>query len=97
MFSLSLCYVSRLVATDYHFQAIYDVAMIQVLIFNLYVLIRDSYKAGRYVPPASTLPAICVILGDVVDYYFYLTMICTTGCILTRACYSKVWGHRHNF
>lgn len=50
MFSLSLCYVSRLVATDYHFQAIYDVAMIQVLIFNLYVLIRDSYKAGRYVP-----------------------------------------------
>lgn len=39
---------SQLVATDYHFQAIYDVAMIQVLIFNLYVLIRDSYKAGRY-------------------------------------------------
>lgn len=39
---------SQLVATDHHFQAVYDVAMIQVLIFNLYVLIRDSYAAGRY-------------------------------------------------
>ena len=38
---------SQLVASDRQFQAIYDVAMIQVLIFNVYVLIRDSYSAGR--------------------------------------------------
>ena len=41
-------FCSQLLSTDLHFQALYDVAMIQVLIFNLYVLIRDSYAAGRY-------------------------------------------------
>ena len=39
---------SQLVAIAYHLQIIYDVAMIQELISNLYVLIKDPYKAGRY-------------------------------------------------
>ena len=39
---------SQIVATAYHLQIIYDVAMIQELISNLYVLIKDPYTAGRY-------------------------------------------------
>ena len=38
---------SQLVSTDANFQAIYDAVMIQVLLFIVYVIIRDSYKAGR--------------------------------------------------
>ena len=40
---------SQLVSTDANFQAIYDAVMIQVLLFIVYVIIRDSYKAGRWV------------------------------------------------
>ena len=39
--------------------------MIQELIFNLYVLIKDSYKAGRYfsslIPRCLGLPQCCTI------------------------------------
>ena len=45
---------SQLVAAAYHLQIIYDVAMIQELISNLYVSIKDCYKAGRYF--ASLIP-----------------------------------------
>ena len=38
---------SRLVSTDANFQAIYDAVMVQVILFMVYVVIRDSYKAGR--------------------------------------------------
>ena len=33
--------------TDTNFQAIHDALMIQVGLFIVYVLVRDSYKAGR--------------------------------------------------
>lgn len=32
---------------DYNFQVFYDVVMVQVGIFMTYVLLRDSYKAGK--------------------------------------------------
>ena len=38
---------SQLVSTDANFQAIYDAVMVQVILFMVYVVIRDSYKAGR--------------------------------------------------
>ena len=38
---------SQLIAKDKNFQAIYDVLMIQLVLFAAYVLIRDSIKAGR--------------------------------------------------
>ena len=38
---------SRLVMCDYNFQVFYDVMMVQVSLFMTYVLLRDSYKAGK--------------------------------------------------
>ena len=52
-YSLSVC--SQLVVTDVNFQAVYDVMIIQVVLFLLYVLINDSYKAGRFGPLSRLL------------------------------------------
>ena len=46
---LHLLFCSHLVATDRNFQSIYDAVMMQMVVFIVYVCLRESMKAGRCV------------------------------------------------
>ena len=79
---------SSLISSDPNFQAFHDAFLIQLLLVLLFTLVRDSYKAGRYVNlTLSKMHEMCIQYVTVTMCIYIYSMLLLLCVYIYTVCY----------